>query len=206
MTRARRAPTEPDDERPSTSASSPVDARRKHCVMMLSDFFLPSIGGVELHIYALATRLRARGHKVVVYTHAHPGRVGVRWITRGIKVYHVPRVVMYDNCTFPNFLGGFKLFRKVRRRRRRGRPRRRAREVSFVSFVSIVSFASTDRDGDVRWFELDVRSRRRDAGARAPRMHDVARGHTVRANDGNEVRVHRSLVVWFRGRRGDSHE
>ncbi|ABO95353.1 predicted protein [Ostreococcus lucimarinus CCE9901] len=80
---------------------------------MLSDFFLPSIGGVELHIYALAARLRARGHKVVVYTHAHPGRVGVRWITRGIKVYHVPRVVMYDNCTFPNFLGGFKLFRKT---------------------------------------------------------------------------------------------
>jgi len=119
MTRARRSSTEPDDARPSTSAATPVVARRKHCVMMLSDFFLPSIGGVELHIYALATRLRARGHKVVVYTHAHPGRVGVRWITSGIKVYHVPRVVMYDNCTFPNFLGAFKLFRKVRRRRRR---------------------------------------------------------------------------------------
>ena len=111
MTRARRAPND-DDDAPSTSAS-PVVARRRHCVMMLSDFFLPSIGGVELHIYALATRLRARGHKVVVYTHAHPGRVGVRWITRGIKVYHVPRVVMYDNCTFPNFFGAFKLFRKV---------------------------------------------------------------------------------------------
>ena len=81
---------------------------------MLSDFFLPSIGGVELHIYALATRLRARGHKVVVFTHAQPGRVGVRWITGGIKVYHAPRVVMYDNCTFPNFFGAFKLFRKVR--------------------------------------------------------------------------------------------
>ena len=121
MTRARRAPND-DDDAPSTSAS-PVVARRRHCVMMLSDFFLPSIGGVELHIYALATRLRARGHKVVVYTHAHPGRVGVRWITGGIKVYHVPRVVMYDNCTFPNFFGAFKLFRKVRRRRRRRRRR-----------------------------------------------------------------------------------
>jgi glycosyltransferase involved in cell wall biosynthesis len=141
MTRARRAPNDADDA-PSTSASSPVVARRKHCVLMLSDFFLPSIGGVELHIYALAARLRARGHKVVVYTHAHPGRVGVRWITRGIKVYHVPRVVMYDNCTFPNFLGGFKLFRKVRRRRRR-RRRRRAR-AKFLSFRSLVRFVRVD--------------------------------------------------------------
>jgi len=86
---------------------------RKHTVLMLSDFFLPSIGGVELHMYALATRLRERGHKVVVLTHAQKNRYGVRWITRGIKVYHTPRVVMYDNCTFPNFFGAFQLFRKV---------------------------------------------------------------------------------------------
>jgi len=84
--------------------------------MMLSDFFLPSVGGVELHIYALAMRLRERGHKVIVFTHAYGDRVGVRWITNGVKVYHAPRVVMYDNCTFPNFLGAFRLFRKVRRR------------------------------------------------------------------------------------------
>lgn len=91
---------------------------------MLSDFFLPSVGGVELHIYALAMRLRERGHKVVIFTHAYGTRVGVRWITNGVKVYHTPRVVMYDNCTFPNFLGAFKLFRKVRARARRRRVRR----------------------------------------------------------------------------------
>ena len=91
-----------------------LDTTRKHTILMLSDFFLPSVGGVELHIYALAMRLRARGHKVVIFTHAYGTRVGVRWITNGVKVYHAPRVVMYDNCTFPNFLGAFKLFRKVR--------------------------------------------------------------------------------------------
>jgi len=120
--RARRS-TRASEREPEPSSSPRVarddddiasGTRRRECVLMLSDFFLPSIGGVELHIYALATRLRARGHKVVVFTHAQPGRVGVRWITGGIKVYHVPRVVMYDNCTFPNFLGAFKLFRKVR--------------------------------------------------------------------------------------------
>jgi len=100
---------------PSPSSSTPtVDASpERHVVLLLSDFFLPSVGGVELHIYALATRLRARGHKVVILTHAHPGRVGVHWITGGIKVYHAPRVVMYDNCTFPNILGAMRLFRKV---------------------------------------------------------------------------------------------
>ena len=100
------------DASPSTRVA---EMPSKHCVLMLSDFFLPTIGGVELHIHALASRLRARGHKVVVFTHAQPGREGVvRWLACGIKVYHVPRVVLYDNCTFPSFMGNFKLFRKVR--------------------------------------------------------------------------------------------
>ena len=139
--RARRA-TRANEPEPEPSSSPRVvrdddddiasGTRRRECVLMLSDFFLPSIGGVELHIYALATRLRARGHKVVVFTHAQPGRVGVRWITSGIKVYHVPRVVMYDNCTFPNFFGAFKLFRKVR-------ALDRLRSIDVCLFVFLVS-------------------------------------------------------------------
>jgi hypothetical protein len=108
-----RAPCAPSSSSPSSSAPKDDARPERHVVLLLSDFFLPSVGGVELHIYALATRLRARGHKVVILTHAHPGRVGVHWITGGIKVYHAPRVVMYDNCTFPNILGAMRLFRKV---------------------------------------------------------------------------------------------
>lgn len=118
------------DPIPSTSGDRERDldrrarAPRRHCVLMLSDFFLPTIGGVELHIHALASRLRARGHKVVVFTHGQPGREGVvRWIEGGVKVYHAPRVVMYDNCTFPGFFGNFRLFRKVCRRTRGTRRR-----------------------------------------------------------------------------------
>jgi hypothetical protein len=33
-------------------------------VLMVSDFFLPNTGGVELHMYSLAQRLLRRGHKV----------------------------------------------------------------------------------------------------------------------------------------------
>jgi hypothetical protein len=44
-------------------------------VLMVSDFFLPNTGGVELHMYSLAQRLMQRGHTVTVLTHAY-GRAG----------------------------------------------------------------------------------------------------------------------------------
>ena len=36
----------------------------QHRVLMVSDFFYPNTGGVEVHIFQLAQRLMARGHKV----------------------------------------------------------------------------------------------------------------------------------------------
>ena len=35
----------------------------QHRVLMVSDFFYPNTGGVEVHIFALAQRLMDRGHK-----------------------------------------------------------------------------------------------------------------------------------------------
>lgn len=55
-------------------------------VLMVSDFFLPNTGGVELHMYSLAQRLIQRGHKVTVLTHAYGDRCGVRYMTNGLKV------------------------------------------------------------------------------------------------------------------------
>jgi phosphatidylinositol glycan class A protein len=64
-------------------------------IAMVSDFFFPQPGGVESHIYQLSTKLIDRGHKVIIITHAYKGRTGVRYLTNGLKVYHVPFLVIY---------------------------------------------------------------------------------------------------------------
>lgn len=53
---------------------------------MVSDFFYPLIGGVENHIYQLSQCLIDRDYKVIVITHAYDDRVGVRYMTNGLKV------------------------------------------------------------------------------------------------------------------------
>lgn len=53
---------------------------------MVSDFFYPLIGGVENHIYQLSQCLIERDYKVIVVTHAYDDRVGVRYMTNGLKV------------------------------------------------------------------------------------------------------------------------
>lgn len=53
---------------------------------MVSDFFFPNMGGVESHIFQLSQCLLARGHKVIIITHAYGYRSGVRYLTNGLKV------------------------------------------------------------------------------------------------------------------------
>lgn len=53
---------------------------------MVSDFFYPNMGGVEEHIFNLSQCLLLQGHKVVVFTHSYGDRVGVRYMTNGLKV------------------------------------------------------------------------------------------------------------------------
>ena len=43
---------------------------------MVSDFFLPNLGGVEMHIYQLSQCLIERGHHVIVITHYYGERLG----------------------------------------------------------------------------------------------------------------------------------
>jgi phosphatidylinositol glycan class A protein len=57
---------------------------------MVSDFFFPNMGGVESHMYQLSQCLMRKGHKMVVVTHAYDDRVGVRYLTNGLKVYYIP--------------------------------------------------------------------------------------------------------------------
>ncbi|KAH7128341.1 hypothetical protein B0J11DRAFT_268651 [Dendryphion nanum] len=80
---------------------------------MISDYFFPQPGGVESHIYQLSSKLIDRGHKVIVVTHAYAGRTGVRYLTNGLKVYHVPFWVIYRETTFPTVFSFFPIFRNI---------------------------------------------------------------------------------------------
>ncbi|KAK2751133.1 Phosphatidylinositol N-acetylglucosaminyltransferase gpi3 subunit [Myotisia sp. PD_48] len=82
-------------------------------IAMISDFFFPQPGGVESHIYQVSTKLIDRGHKVIIVTHAYKGRTGVRYLTNGLKVYHVPFFVIYRESTMPTVFSFFPIFRNI---------------------------------------------------------------------------------------------
>ncbi|GKZ77994.1 phosphatidylinositol N-acetylglucosaminyltransferase gpi3 subunit [Aspergillus niger] len=82
-------------------------------IAMVSDFFFPQPGGIESHIYQLSTKLIDRGHKVIIITHAYKGRTGVRYLTNGLKVYHVPFFVIYRESTMPTVFSFFPIFRNI---------------------------------------------------------------------------------------------
>jgi phosphatidylinositol glycan class A protein len=80
---------------------------------MVSDFFYPNMGGVENHLFCLSQCLMARGHKVIIITHAYGNRSGIRWLSNGLKVYYIPVLVMYSECTLPTLFGNVLLFRDI---------------------------------------------------------------------------------------------
>ncbi|KAG2387308.1 hypothetical protein C9374_001640 [Naegleria lovaniensis] len=64
--------------------------KQKLRICMVSDFFYPGFGGVESHIYCIGTGLIKRGHKVIVITTSYGNRKGIRYLSNGLKVYHIP--------------------------------------------------------------------------------------------------------------------
>ncbi|GAB1208580.1 Phosphatidylinositol N-acetylglucosaminyltransferase gpi3 subunit [Aspergillus pseudonomiae] len=58
-------------------------------------------------------KLIDRGHKVIIITHAYKGRTGVRYLTNGLKVYHVPFLVIYRESTMPTVFSFFPIFRNI---------------------------------------------------------------------------------------------
>lgn len=88
----------------------------KHRVAFVSDFFCPGFGGVEVHMYNVAQCLLRRGHKVIVITRAYGDRNGVRYVTNGLKVYHVPFAGVQlppGTVTLPTVLGFLPLLRSI---------------------------------------------------------------------------------------------
>ena len=84
-----------------------------HTICMVTDFFYPGMGGVETHVWSLSQCLMQRGHRVIVVTHAHGDRQGIRYMTNGLKVYCLPLTIVYDQVIYPTFYGFFNLFRNI---------------------------------------------------------------------------------------------
>ncbi|KAI8912680.1 hypothetical protein EDD86DRAFT_188115 [Gorgonomyces haynaldii] len=80
---------------------------------MVCDFFYPNFGGVEGHIYSLSSRLIKRGHKVIVLTHNYKERVGIRYLTSGVKVYYLPHWLVTDQVSLPTVYASFPMFRSI---------------------------------------------------------------------------------------------
>ena len=102
----------------------PLKTRKSLSILFVSDFFLPNIGGVELHQLHLAKELVKRGHRVSIFTRSYLARsdcdedgggefTGVRYLECGAKVYYVPRV-HYGGVALPTIFGILRVFRKVR--------------------------------------------------------------------------------------------
>lgn len=86
---------------------------KKHVICMASDFFYPNTGGVEEHIYNLTQCLLKRGHKVIIITHSYGQRVGIRYLTSGLKVYYLPIRVFYAQSVLPTMISNIALIRYI---------------------------------------------------------------------------------------------
>eukprot|EP01104_Vermistella_antarctica_P008222 TRINITY_DN2053_c4_g1_i1.p1 TRINITY_DN2053_c4_g1~~TRINITY_DN2053_c4_g1_i1.p1 ORF type:complete len:309 (+),score=51.15 TRINITY_DN2053_c4_g1_i1:390-1316(+) len=96
-----------------SSATTPTSPRQVFRVAMVSDFFYPNMGGVEMHIYMLAQCLIKRGNKVIVITHSYGDRKGVRYLTNGLKVYYCPMQPLYQQSGMPTMICGLPLLRNI---------------------------------------------------------------------------------------------
>ena len=86
---------------------------KRYKVALVSDFFLPRLGGVEIHIWSLAQCLLRLGHKVIVVTQAGGDRTGVRSMTNGLKVYYVEWASVWEGNSYPSGYFLFPLLRQI---------------------------------------------------------------------------------------------
>eukprot|EP00055_Hartaetosiga_balthica_P015301 m.89248 g.89248 ORF g.89248 m.89248 type:complete len:500 (+) comp8828_c0_seq4:43-1542(+) len=96
-----------------TDKSKSMHGDHNHPVVALvSDFFLPHLGGVEAHIYEMAVRMARNGVKVVVITHEYSRHSGV--IREGcLTIYYLPLPVMWRQNTYPTVLFSMPILRRV---------------------------------------------------------------------------------------------
>lgn len=72
-------------------------------IALVSDFFLPDLGGVELQIKELARYLIQIGHRVIVVTHCRPDHFGMM-IVEGIPTYYLAWAYSASGAVYPTFI------------------------------------------------------------------------------------------------------
>jgi phosphatidylinositol glycan class A protein len=87
---------------------------QRYSILLVSDYFFPNLGGVEMHIFQLGQCLIERGHKVTVMTNTYSKeRMGVRYVANGMKVYHLPLLPFEMQDSFVSFYYIMCLMRKI---------------------------------------------------------------------------------------------
>jgi hypothetical protein len=51
--------------------------------------------------------------QVIIITHAYRQRVGVRYLTSGVKVYYLPLWLIYEQVSLPTLYGAFPMYRNI---------------------------------------------------------------------------------------------
>ena len=82
-------------------------------ILLVSDFFLPHLGGVETHIYSLSQLLAAAGHAVTIVTKSLGGRCGVRCLPNSVKAYYAPFTELTAGTTVPTFTISYLYIRTI---------------------------------------------------------------------------------------------
>jgi hypothetical protein len=80
---------------------------------MVCDFFHPSVGGVEQHIWSLSQSLLQLGCRVIVVTHAYGDVHGVRHMVGGLKVYYTPMTPFTLKVALPTYTALLPIFRDI---------------------------------------------------------------------------------------------
>ena len=50
---------------------------------------------------------------MIVLTHAYGNRKGIRYMKNGLKIYHLPTLIVYDQVTLPTVYGLFHWMRSI---------------------------------------------------------------------------------------------
>ncbi len=88
-------------------------AEKKLTIGMVSDFFYPRLGGVEVSIYQLSCSLIRRGIKVIMITRSYKNRQIIRHMGNGLKVYYLPVPVLSEEVMFPTLYGLLTKLREI---------------------------------------------------------------------------------------------
>ncbi|UKK02922.2 glycosyl transferase [Theileria orientalis] len=90
------------------------NTKRPITVLIVTEYFVPTIGGVEIHVYKVAEYLIKFGFKVVIFTRNFGDRRrGVRYMENGIKVYHQWNNGLIPPSTIPTFIDLFPYYRNI---------------------------------------------------------------------------------------------